>query len=193
MSGSSTRDGDEGDRLRLLHLAFHKVLCDDPISGAMYGPKRNCRFLCAVPAIEEEDAINVAIDCRGIARHRPQLPYGLSDNDDGCFEVTEERAELRLPEERKWLNGSTFVLTVFKSAGPKLVDPADWPDRPEEDRRWQAKRVQWLWPEAGCRYIRRSYPTSAEPGFAPRRPRALASNPNCRRTSANASRMARSS
>ena len=152
------REGDGSDRLRLLHLAFHKVLCDDPISGAMYRPKLRCRFLCAVPAIEDEDAINVAIYCRGIARHRPDLPYGLSYNDDGCFEVTEEHAELRLPEARRWLNCSTFVLTVFKSAGPKLVDPADWPDRPEEDRRWQAKLVHWLWPEAGCRHIKRVLP-----------------------------------
>jgi hypothetical protein len=55
-------------------------------------------------------------------------------------------------------NCSTFVLTVFKSAGPKLVDPSDWPDRPEEDRQWQAKLARWLWPEAGCRHIKRVLP-----------------------------------
>ena len=91
------RERDECDRLRLLHLAFHKDLCDDRIGASMYCPRLRCRFLCVVPAIEEEDAINVAIYCRGIARHRPELPYGLSYNDDGCFEVTEEAAELRLP------------------------------------------------------------------------------------------------
>jgi hypothetical protein len=152
------REGDGSDRLRLLHLAFHKILRDDPISPSMDCPELKCRFLCVVPAIEEEDAINVAIYCRGIARHHPELPYGLSYNDEGCFEVTEESAELRLPEERRWLNCSTFVLTVFKSAGPKLVDPTGWPNRPEEDRRWQAKLVRWLWPEAGCRHIKRVLP-----------------------------------
>jgi hypothetical protein len=152
------REGDGSDRLRLLHLAFHKLLRDDPIGPSMDCPELRCHLLCVVPAIEEEDAINVAIYCRGIARHRPELPYGLSYNDDGCFEVTKGNAELRVPEERRWLNCSTFVLTVFKSAGPKLVDPTGWPDRPEEDRRWQAKLVRWLWPEAGCRHIKRVLP-----------------------------------
>ena len=41
-----------------------------------------------VPALEEEDAINVAIYCRGLARHLPDVPYGLSYNEDGCFEIT---------------------------------------------------------------------------------------------------------
>jgi hypothetical protein len=152
------REGDASNRLRLLHLAFHKVLCNDPIGASMYCPKLRRRLLRVAPAIEEEDAINVAIYCRGIARHHPELPYGLSYNDDGCFEVTEERAELRLPEERKWRNCATFVLTVFKAAGPRLVDPSDWPARPEEDRQWQAKLVRWLWPEAGGRHIKRILP-----------------------------------
>ena len=187
------RERDGSDRLRLLHLAFHKVLCDDPIGAAMYCPKLRCRFLCVVPAIEEEDAINVAIYCRGIARHHPELPYGLSYIDDGCFEMTEGGAELRVPEERRWLNCSTFVLTVFKSAGPKLVDPSDWPDRPGEDRQWQAKLVRWLRPEAGCRHIKRVLPDIGRAGFAPKRRQAPAWKGNYRRTSGNVSRMARSS
>ena len=157
-AGIVYRERDGRDRLKLLHLAFHKNLHDDSINESMYCSQLRCRFLCLIPAMEEEDAINVAIYCRGIARHHPELPYGLSYHDDGCFEVTEADAELLLPEERKWLNCSTFVLTVFKSAGPKLIDPSGWPDRPEEDRAWQATLVRWLWPEAGCRHIKRVLP-----------------------------------
>ena len=56
------------------------------------------------------------------------------------------------------MNCSTFVLTVFQSAGPKLIDPIGWPDRPDEDRKMQRQLIQWLWPEAGCKHIKRLMP-----------------------------------
>jgi hypothetical protein len=62
---------------------------------------------------------------------------------------------LVLPEEKRWLNCSTFVLTVFKSAGPRLIDASGWPDRPEEDRAWQAQLVEWLSKEASPEHIAR--------------------------------------
>jgi hypothetical protein len=50
------------------------------------------------------------------------------------------------------------VDTVFKSAGPRLIDPAGWPVRAEEDRQWQSQLVKWLWPKSGCRHIKRVLP-----------------------------------
>jgi hypothetical protein len=147
------RDGDS--RVRLLHLAFHKSLQDDAVNSRIYCQKLRRSLVCIIPALEEEDAINVAIYCRGIARHLPAVPYGLSYNEDGCFVITEGRAELKLPEDRRWLNCSTFVLTVFQSAGPRLIDPIGWPDRPDEDRVMQRQLIHWLWPAAGCKHIKR--------------------------------------
>ena len=150
------RDGNNA--ARLLHLAFHKRLEDDEVSAKMYCRKLKRSLTCIVPALEEEDAIYVAIYCRGLARHLPDVPYGLNYNSAGCFEITESGAELKLPEERKWLNCSTFVLTVFQSAGPKLIDPMGWPDRPDEDREMQRQLIKWLWPEAGCKHVKRLIP-----------------------------------
>ena len=158
-TGIIYRVGDGSDDLRWLHLAFHKTLCDDLINGRMLwfhsGARAWCRLLCTIPDLEEEDRINVAIYCRGIARHRPEIAYGLSYEDGVYFDLIDDDARLLAPEEKKWLYCSTFVLAVFKSAGPKLIDPTGWPDRPDEDSEWQAQLVAWLRSVATPEHIRR--------------------------------------
>src|SRR5205823_2075618 len=73
------------------------------------------------------------------------------------FEVTDANVELVFPEGTGWLNCSTFVLTVFASAGPSLVDPRGWPARPREDAPWQAQLVKMVagHPRATREHIRR--------------------------------------
>ena len=149
---------DESDDMHVIHLAFHKKLEDDFISPSMYCPSMGCQMACIIPEIEEIEKINVAVMCRGIARDRPDLPYGLSYDENGCFEVTDRGYDLSLSEEKKWLNCSTFVLTVFRSAGPTIVDSGDWPARPKEDRDWQITLAKWVWLNSDCKHMARILP-----------------------------------
>jgi hypothetical protein len=157
-TGIVYREGDDGEGLHLAHLAFHLVLADEVLEKPT-----NCRawkadIISVVPKIDIIDAIQVAIHCRGIIRSNPKLPYGLSYQEDGYFEITEGRAELMIPHDRKWLNCSTFVLTVFKSAGIPLIDASVWPARPDEDREWQAKLVEMLQNRASLEHIEKVRP-----------------------------------
>lgn len=140
-TGIIYREDDETSRLSMLHLAFHLNLRIDNIDNNMYCSETKSRFLCIVPRLEFEDAVAVAAHCRAIARFRPDILYGLSYLEDGRFEVTDSSVDLFFPENTGWLNCSTFVLTVFASAGSALVDPKGWPARPQEDSLWQAKLV----------------------------------------------------
>jgi hypothetical protein len=90
-TGIIYRAGDESDALRWLHLAFHLRLSDDEVVDGMHwfhgGANAWCQLLCSIPSLEVEDGINVAILCRGIARHRPEIPFGLSYDDSGYFDL----------------------------------------------------------------------------------------------------------
>ena len=85
------REGDGSDRLRLLHLAFHKVLRDDPI-GAFDGmPQAEVSLpLRRARARRKKTRSTSPSTVEGSPGIVPNLPYGLSYNDEGCFEVTEE-------------------------------------------------------------------------------------------------------
>jgi hypothetical protein len=150
------RDGSESSGL--LHLAFHKLLMNDPVDSLVRWPGLEREMVCIVPEMEELEQANVAIMCRGIARDMPELPYGLTYNDDGYFDFIDGNFDLILPEDRRWLNCSTFVLTVFKSTGPAILDAEDWPARPIQDRDWQIQLAKWLWKRSDCKHIKRILP-----------------------------------
>lgn len=154
-AGIVYRESDDSDRLHLAHLAWHIDLRDEILEGLTHCGEWEADIICISPIIDEIDAINVAIYCRGIIRSNPDLPYGLSYNEDGYFEIIEGNAEFMIPEERRWLNCSTFVLTVFKSAGVSLVRAGEWPERPEEDSEWQEKLTMWLRKAASPEHVAR--------------------------------------
>ena len=134
--GGNTHAGivyrDEKDKPRLLHLEFHKSLKNDPI-----GPD----YLCADPELEIEDAEVVGGYCRQIATDNPPIWFAIHYNPHAKFAKFKEK--MAFTGDDKGLNCSTFVLTIFSSAGPRLIDTSNWPKRPE-DKAWHEKLVKFL-------------------------------------------------
>lgn len=126
------RDRSVGE-VRLLHLAWHYILRDST-------PKP-C-YLWIDPPIPEARARQVAALCRRVFRSNVRgIPYAFSAPND-CFD--ESTARFLLGPTRHGLTCASFVLAVFDAAGLALVDYSTWPQRPEEDARWQRQVLDQL-------------------------------------------------
>jgi hypothetical protein len=134
---------DENDRVWLLHLRFHCSL-----ENRDFDPS----YLCAEPDLEPEDAEVVAGHCRSIARDNPPIWFAIHYNTRA--RIGEEAGRMALSMEGKGLNCSTFVLTVFQSAGPALVDFARWPKR-ASDRAWHRHLMSMLRPRVPLWYFKK--------------------------------------
>jgi hypothetical protein len=134
---------DDKDDVYLLHLKFHCDLVNqsvDPLdkSADLMDPSE---FLCADPCLEMEDAEAVAGHCRAIARDNPPIWFAIHYNPDA--RLAEQQGKVKLVGDNKGLNCSTFVLAVFKHAGPGLVAIGGWPQR-ASDKTWHRQLVRIL-------------------------------------------------
>jgi hypothetical protein len=127
---------DENNHIRMLHLEFHWSLRCPLFDYSSY--------LCADPELENEDAEAVAAHCRLIAKQQPQIWFAIHHNPKASFGRVGEK--IVLLKEGKGLNCSTFVIAVFKHAGPELIDFNSWGKRPS-DIAWQKQLLQWLKPK----------------------------------------------
>lgn len=111
-------------RLWKLHLCWHEMLVSQPC-----GDNGPC---CVQPDLLEEETNDVTAMCRLIHDRLQtgwQIPYAFKFDRNAYF--SNVTGELFLPE-GAGLSCSTFVLTVFASAGIHLVDVTDWQKRPED-------------------------------------------------------------
>lgn len=123
---------DAAGNVRILHLAFHLKLEEIPWDAS---------YLCVVPNLEDEDAEVVAAHCRLIADGKPTIHFAIHYNPKARLQKV--GGTVLLLHEGKGLNCSTFVLTVFESAGPKLLTKVGWEKR-ESDKSWQRFLVNLL-------------------------------------------------
>jgi hypothetical protein len=134
---------DDEDKVWLLHLAFHCELVSEVFPAS---------YICADPELEYEDAEAVAGHCRLIADDMPTIRFALHYNPKATFSRSGNR--MLLLKEGKGLNCSTFVLTVFQSAGPRLINKDGWPKR-DSDKSWQKHLVEMLSKRAPAWHTRR--------------------------------------
>ena len=134
---------DDKDNVWLLHLEFHCQLVNETFPTL---------YLCADPELEYEDAEAVAGHCRLIAEDMPTIRFALHYNPKARFERSGGR--ILLLKEGKGLNCSTFVLSIFHSAGPSLITKDGWPKR-ASDKSWQKFLVKLLSARAPTWYTRR--------------------------------------
>jgi hypothetical protein len=132
------------DNVRLLHLAFHHDLRNGLFDVS---------YLCADPELEYEDAEAVAAHCRLIAEDMPLIRFALHYNPRATLVKRGNR--MLLLREGKGLNCSTFVLTVFKDAGPLLINMQGWKKR-DSDRPWHKTLIKILIGKGASRqYVKR--------------------------------------
>jgi hypothetical protein len=118
---------------RILHLAFHAIVKDEPL------PDANCLYYWVRLHIDNDRAATLAGFCRRIAKRRPRIPYGIVYEggrlaDDGTAELSGRQVGLTC---------ATFVLAVLKHAGYDMLDLGTWPPR-EGDDVWHAHIVKLL-------------------------------------------------
>ena len=103
---------DEGS-FRLLHLRWYQWPEDVPFDDGSY--------LFADPSMAEEDSEIVAGHCRLIAKNMPNVRFSINFNPKASI-VSSTKSPAKLVAESKGLNCSTWVLAIFKHAGPALID-----------------------------------------------------------------------
>jgi hypothetical protein len=71
---------DEGTQLKLLHLAFHNDLRNDPLNIST-----ESRYFLLVPLLHPTRLEFLATRCRQVAKRHPDLPYGFRLQRDAIF------------------------------------------------------------------------------------------------------------
>lgn len=123
-----------GDEVRLLHLAFHHLLCDQP---------PDLSYLWAVVPEDELDVYNArafAAWAKVVGEAGASIPYGF--NMDGL--VLDEQGQLLPSPVGRGLTCATFVLALFRCfqiKAPAAVET--WPTR-EEDAVWKSSIIALL-------------------------------------------------
>jgi hypothetical protein len=122
---------------RILHLAWHHILCSDDLADSSWFP---CAW--AAVALDSDRAEVVAAACRRVwTRYQTVgLPYALKFVDQRFAIST---GELVLGPEGAGLTCATFVLAMFRTASIQLLAEAEWEDR-AGDREWQSSIVTRL-------------------------------------------------
>lgn len=125
------------DEVRMLHLAWHKDLRNDPVAD-----KPMQKYAWVSPNLSRERALALVAWCRRIwKRHEKRgLAYGLR------FDATifHQTGEVRWGTDEVGLTCATFVLAVFRAARIELLRLGDWPEPDEHDRARQRALVQSL-------------------------------------------------
>ena len=129
-TGVIYRDAD--NHVLFLHLEFHLRLKNTNFDTS---------YLCADPCLETEDAEAVAGYCRLLANGIAPIQFAIHYNTIGRF--VKRKEQVVLTKEGKGLNCSTFVMTIFNSAGNPLIDFERWPKRPT-DIIWHQKLIAFL-------------------------------------------------
>jgi hypothetical protein len=139
---------DPHQQTRVLHLAWHHQLRDDPHD-------EHDGWLGITPLLDEIDQRVLLGACRSVAKHRAalQLPYGFRYqhsrlDQDGNF--------IPGPGE-SGLTCATFVLAVFRMAALDLLDLPSWEQRPAERVNEDDEAQRTL-----IAYLQRKYPAQAE-------------------------------
>lgn len=124
----------EAGAARVIHLAFHHELMDEPSPSDSFE-----NGLCVRPSISPELASNIAALCRRVAQRRERIPYALRYSGSSFV----ESGELSLLESDAGLTCATFVVALFRSVGVDLLDLGSWRTR-EDDRVFQEWVVREL-------------------------------------------------
>jgi hypothetical protein len=124
-----------GQPPRLLHLASHNRLLDDLFSAD---------HICIVPAIDRDDALNIAGLCRRVAtaRLRKQVPYALRY--DPRIRFDPDTGDLLMPDDATGMTCSTFVVHLFRSAQNPIITTQGWPAPGPEDKARQRQLVRLM-------------------------------------------------
>ena len=109
---------------RILHLAFHHMLRDEPAA---------LPYRWSDMGLDEDNKLVLATLLSRIAATEPRINYGF-DSDGACFDP-ETGDMLPLPI-GKGLTCATFIVAALRTYRFRLLDPATWPERPE-DREWE--------------------------------------------------------
>lgn len=116
-----------GEGYNILHLAHHNDLeCDNNCEGFQVFIKPNIPMELQIPFIQLCRTIK-----DDIAEGHKEVAYGLIYDEYARY----VDGKLYLGENEIGLTCATYVITLFNSAGIKLVDIYNWPIR-EEDKSW---------------------------------------------------------
>lgn len=122
------------DKLRRLHFGWHRQLYNFEYE----------KMACAIPPLDEADAMWMSAFCGKIARHASSnnIPYNLKYDEDVAFDP--ETGGVIFGVNSSGLGCATFVLAVFRSGGNRLVDVTDWPEANVDDKAVQQGFVNAL-------------------------------------------------
>ena len=118
-----------GGSLHLLHLAGHRELRDNPDTHSSLQP-----YVCVEPNLSRAERISLAGYCLRIHKinyKRNNIPFNLQYDEGIGFDPT--TGEVISAADLNGMTCATFVLHVFRSAGPMLLDATSCPSNREGD------------------------------------------------------------
>ena len=136
---------DEGTQLKLLHLAFHNDLRNDPLNIST-----ESRYFLLIPHLHPTRLEFLATRCRQVAKRRPDLPYGFRLQRDAIFN---DQGEYLVKDDRG-LTCSSFVIVLCRSAQIHLVNEATWVPRQVDVKRHESL-LQFLQGVASPEWVRK--------------------------------------
>lgn len=121
----------DGSEARILDLAFHFKLRDEPAEGP---------FRWTQISLDRINKTVLAALVARIAHKTPYIPYGFN-SDAVSFDF--ETGDLLTPPVGRGLTCATFILAVFDAYGYSILDRDYWPIR-AEDAEWHATILSML-------------------------------------------------
>lgn len=119
------------DSTRFLHLAFHRLLTDEPAGD-------NLRW--GELGLDEDNKLVLATFLSRIAKTRPTISYAF-DAEGVC--IDRETGDVLDAPPGKGLTCATFVNAALKAYGYNCIDFSTWPAR-EDDADWQNQILEIL-------------------------------------------------
>jgi hypothetical protein len=117
------------NKIKLLHLAFHKLLREDDFSD---------QFLWVDISLDKANKMHFATICQLIINSNQNgIPYGLGV-DDSKFG---NQGQFTPAGEFAGLTCATFIMQLFHSQGFYIVDIEKWKKR-KSDKKWQIQIMQ---------------------------------------------------
>lgn len=122
-AGLLYRDGEDWS---VLHYAMHHRLRDDPLTGYLQ-PTDDEDLGFVIPDLADGVKTFLAGFCRRIAtsRRNRTIPYAFQDDPEAVFAL--QTGDITTLADRTGLTCSTFVLTVLRSVGIRVIDRTGWP------------------------------------------------------------------
>lgn len=130
----------DGEEPRILHLAFHHDLRDDPASVP---------FRWVQIGLDDVNKLFLAELVARIARRQPQIAYGFNS---GGVAIDPETGDILPSPPGCGLTCATFITTVLRAHGYELIDVASWPER-IDDIPFHEQIVTWLEPRASEEHV----------------------------------------